>query len=121
MLTVSKAISKMSDNFLVDYMFNFEVRYANIVLRTMKYLSPKLSQPFLIYELDFELTSFFRYLRWKMFKIYSKHATELQRSIQRMFGILSLGVSSLFRMDFVDIMIYTSSLRLLIILEFMHQ
>ena len=92
-MTVSKYISKISENILVDYMFSCEIRYANNVLRTMKYLSPKFAQSYTICELDFQLTSFFRFLRWKMLKIYSKHTIETQHLIQRMFGIINLGVS----------------------------
>ncbi len=62
----------------------------------MKYLLPKLCQPFLIYELDFEIMSFFRYIRWKMFDLYLKNTIHVRRLIQRMFGIINLNVKNFF-------------------------
>lgn len=93
-MTVSTYISKVNETSLVDYMFNFEVRYSKKVLQIMKYLAPKLSQPFLIYELDFEVTSFFRYLRWKTLNAYLQHTKRLRVLVERMFGIIGLGVRS---------------------------
>jgi hypothetical protein len=90
-LTVSKYISTIND----DYIFNYELRYSKNVLQIMKYLLPKLCQPFLIYELDFELMSFFRYIRWKMLDFYLKHTKCLRRLIQRMFGIINHDVKYL--------------------------
>ena len=92
-LTVSRYVMKLSENVLIDYMFGYEIRYSKNVLAMMKYLAPKLSQPFLIYELDFEVTSFFRYIRWKMLNFYSKHTKRLRMLVERMFGIINLGVS----------------------------
>jgi hypothetical protein len=92
MLTVSKYISTINENTLVDYMFNCELRYSKKVLQMMKYLLPKLCQPFLIYELDFELMSFFRYIRWKMLEFYLKHTVRIRRLIERMLGIIHLEV-----------------------------
>lgn len=92
-MTVTRYISKINENILVDFMFSCEMRYANNVLRMMQRLAPKLCQPFLIYELDFQLTSFFRYIRWKMLNFYLTHTLRVRRLIQRMFGIINLGVS----------------------------
>lgn len=91
-MTVATYISKINENTVIDYMFNYEIRFAKNVLQIMRYLSQKLSQPFLIYELDFEVTSFFRYLRWKMLNSYLKHTKRLRELIERMFGIINLGV-----------------------------
>ena len=93
-MTVSRYISKINENILVDFMFSCEMRYANNVLRIMRHLIPKLCQPFLIYELDFQLTSFFRYIRWKMLNFYLVHTVRVRRLIQRMLGIINLGVRS---------------------------
>jgi hypothetical protein len=98
MMTVSRYISKISQNTIIDYMFSCELRYSKNVLQIMKYLASKLCQPFLIYELDFEVTSFFRYIRWKMFNSYLKHTTRLRMLVDRMFGIINLGVSSIYRL-----------------------
>jgi len=92
-MTVSKLISNLNQNTLIDYMFGYELRYSKNVLQIMKYLASKLCQPFLIYELDFEVTSFFRYLRWKMLNFYLKHTKKLRMLVERMFGIINLGVS----------------------------
>jgi len=92
MLTVSKYISNINENRSIDYMFNCELHYSKHVLQIMKYLLPKLCQPFLIYELDFELMSFFRYIRLKMLDFYLKHTIRVRRLIQRMFGIINLDV-----------------------------
>jgi hypothetical protein len=92
-MTVSKLISNLNQNTLIDYMFGYELRYSKNVLQIMKYLGSKLCQPFLIYELDFEVTSFFRYLRWKMLNFYLKHTKKLRMLVERMFGIINLGVS----------------------------
>jgi len=92
-MTVSKFISNLNENTLIDYMFGYELRYSKNVLQIMKYLASKLCQPFLIYELDFEVTSFFRYLRWKMLNSYLKHTKRLRILVERMFGIINLGVS----------------------------
>ncbi|UJR36171.1 hypothetical protein I4U23_028905 [Adineta vaga] len=92
-MTVATYISKLSENTLIDYMFNCELRYSKNVLQTMKYLVQKLAQPFLIYELDFEVTSFFRYLRWKMLTSYLKHTKRLRTLMERMFGIINLGIT----------------------------
>ena len=97
MLTVSKYISDVNETTLVEYMYNFEIRYSKNILQIMKYLLPKLCQPFLIYELDFELMSFFRYLRWKMLGCYLKHTVQLRQWIQRMLGIIKLDVKYLIR------------------------
>jgi len=91
-MTVSKYISNINENTLIDYMFGYELRYSKNVLQIMKYLASKLRQPFLIYELDFEVTSFFRYIRWKMLSFYLKHTRRLRMLIERMFGIINLGV-----------------------------
>jgi hypothetical protein len=93
MLTVARYISNINENSLIDYMFNCELRYSKNVLQIMKYLLPKLCQPFLIYELDFELMLFFRYIRWKMLNFYLKHTFRVRRLVERMFGLLDLGVS----------------------------
>ena len=93
-LTVSKYVSKLSENGVIDYMFGYEIRYSKNVLAMMKYLAPKLSQPFLIHELDFEVTSFFRYIRWKMLNFYLKHTKRIRMLVERMFGIINLGVSA---------------------------
>jgi hypothetical protein len=93
MMTVSRYISNISQNTLIDSMFSWEIRYAKNVLQIMKYLAPKLSQPFLIYELDFEMTSFFRYIRWKMLNFYMKHTKRVRFLVERMFGVINLGVS----------------------------
>jgi hypothetical protein len=91
-MTVSKLISNINENTLIDYMFGYDLRYSKNVLQIMKYLALKLRQPFLIYELDFEVTSFFRYIRWKMLNSYLKHTRRLRMLIERMFGIINLGV-----------------------------
>jgi hypothetical protein len=93
MLTVSGYISKINQNTVIDYMFNCSLRYSKSVLQIMKYIAPKLCQPFLIYELDFEVTSFFRYIRWTMLNCYLKHTKRLRMLIERMFGLINLGVS----------------------------
>ena len=93
LMTVSKFVSTLSESSIIDYMFNCELRYSKNVLPIMRYLFPKLCQPCLIYELDFELTSFFRYIRWKMLNFYMKHTGRVRRLVQRMFGIINLGVS----------------------------
>jgi hypothetical protein len=92
-MTVAKFISSVNENTLVDYMFGYELRYSRNVLQIMKYLASKLRQPFLIYELDFEVTSFFRYVRWKMLNFYLKHTRRLRMLVERMFGLINLGVS----------------------------
>ena len=94
-ITVSNYISDLNQKCVVDYMFGFELRYAKNVLPMMKYLAPRLSQPFLIYELDFEVSSFFRYIRWKMFNFYLKHTQRIRGWVERMFGIIHLGVSTI--------------------------
>lgn len=94
-ITVSNYISDLNQKCVVDYMSGFELRYANNILPMMKYLAPRLSQPFLIYELDFEVSSFFRYLRWKMFNFYLKHTQRIRGWVERMFGIIHLGVSTI--------------------------
>ncbi|CAF2774678.1 unnamed protein product [Rotaria sp. Silwood2] len=92
-MTVSKYISKLNENTLIDDMFSCELRYSKNVLQTMKYLASKLCQPFLIYELDFEVTTFFRYIRWKMLNFYLKHTKKLRMIVERMFGIINLGIT----------------------------
>ncbi|CAF1042318.1 unnamed protein product [Adineta steineri] len=92
-MTVSNYILKINENTLITYMFNYEVRYSKNILQIMKYLSQKLCQPFLIYELDFEVTSFFRYIRWKMLNFYLKHTKILRMHVERMFGIINLGIT----------------------------
>lgn len=90
--TVARYISNINESTLIDYMFSYEIRYSKNVLQIMKYLALKLCQPFLIYELDFEVTSFFRFIRWKMLNFYLKHTKRLRMLIERMFGIITLGV-----------------------------
>jgi hypothetical protein len=97
MLTVSKYISHINENTIIDYMFSYEIRYSKNVLQIMKYLVSKLCQPFLIYEMDFEVTSFFRYIRWNMLNFYLKHTKRLRILVERMFGIINLGVSADFK------------------------
>lgn len=92
-MTVSRLISSINENSLISYMFDWELRYSKNVLPIMKYLAGKLRQPFFIYELDFEVTSFFRYIRWKMLNFYMKHTKRIRVLIERMFGIINLGVS----------------------------
>ena len=92
-MTVARYISDINQNTLISYMFDFEVRYSKNVLQIMKYLAGKLRQPFLIYELDFEVTSFFRYIRWKMLNYYLKHTKRIRMLVERMLGIINLGVS----------------------------
>jgi len=92
-MTVSKYISNLSENTLINYMFSYEVRYSKNVLQIMKCLASKLCQPYFIYELDFEVTSFFRYIRWKMLTFYLKHTKRIRMLVERMLGIINLGVS----------------------------
>lgn len=92
-MTVARYISDINQNTLISYMFDYEVRYSKNVLQIMKYLAGKLRQPFLIYELDFEVTSFFRYIRWKMLNYYLKHTKRIRILVERMLGIINLGVS----------------------------
>ncbi|CAF0817865.1 unnamed protein product [Rotaria sp. Silwood1] len=92
-MTISKYISKLNKNTLIDHMFSYELRYSKNVLQTMKYLASKLCQPFLIYELDFEVTTFFRYIRWKMLNFYLKHTKKLRILVKRMFDIINLGIT----------------------------
>jgi len=76
-LTTYKYISLINEKSLVEYLF------------------PRLCQIFLIYELDFEIMSFFRYLRWKMLESYLKHTSVLRRLIERMLGLIALNVKEL--------------------------
>lgn len=92
-LTVAKYISTINETTLIDCMFAFEIRYSKNVLQIMKHLASKLCQPFLIYELDFEVTSFFRFIRWKMYNCYMKHTKHVRLLVERMFGIINLGIT----------------------------
>ncbi|CAF3838385.1 unnamed protein product [Rotaria sp. Silwood1] len=58
-MTVSKYISNINENILIDYNFNCDMHYSKNILHIIKYLLPKLCQPFLIFEFDFEIMSFF--------------------------------------------------------------
>lgn len=98
-MTVARYISDINQNTLISSMFDWELRYSKNVLQIMKYLAGKLRQPFFIYELDFEVTSFFRYIRWKMLNFYLKHTKRLRMLVERMFGIINLGVSQSFYSD----------------------
>lgn len=91
--TVAKYISTINEMTLIDCMFAYEIRYSKNVLQIMKYFASKLRQPFLIYELDFEVTSFFRFIRWKMYNCYIKHTKHLRLLMERMFGLINLGVN----------------------------
>lgn len=93
-MTISKYLSKFNKNTIENDKFSCELRYSNNVLQTMKYLAPKLCQPYLVYELDFEVTTFFRYIRWKMFNFYSNYTTQLRTFVKRMLNHINLGVSN---------------------------
>ncbi|CAF2851584.1 unnamed protein product [Rotaria sp. Silwood2] len=93
-MTVSKYISNINENTLIDYNFNCDVQYSKNILQIMKYLLPKLCQPFLIFEFDFEIMSFFRYIRWKVLQSYLKHTKRVQIHIKRMFELIKHGVNS---------------------------
>ncbi|CAF1226885.1 unnamed protein product [Rotaria magnacalcarata] len=84
----------LNQNTLTDDKFSCELRYSNQALQTMKYLALKLCQPFLVYELDFEVTTFFRYIRWKMFNFYSNHTKQLQILVEKMFDHINFGISN---------------------------
>ena len=101
-LTVTRYISTISENIIVNYMHNCESRYSKNVLGTMKYFLPRLCQPFLLYELDYELMSFFRYLRWKILNSYLKHTTHLRRLIRRMLGIIDLKVKMFSQISLIN-------------------
>lgn len=92
-MTVSKYISKMNENFLVDSNLNFQAQYTKNILSIMKYLLPKLCQENFIFELDFEVTSVFRYIRWKVFQSYLQHTHRAQAQTQRMLNLIKGGVS----------------------------
>ncbi|CAF4950911.1 unnamed protein product [Rotaria sp. Silwood1] len=93
-MTVSKYISNINENILIDYNFNCDMHYSKNILHIIKYLLPKLCQPFLIFEFDFEIMSFFRYIRWKVFKSYLKHTKRVQILIQRMFELTNYGITN---------------------------
>ncbi|CAF3400289.1 unnamed protein product [Rotaria socialis] len=84
----------LNQNTLTDDTFSCELRYSNQHLQAMKYLALKLCQPFLVFELDFEVTTFFRYIRWKMFNFYSHHTKQLQILIEKMFDHINFGISN---------------------------
>jgi hypothetical protein len=91
--TISSYISKLNEHVLINDMFGYDAHYSKNILHIMKCLVPKLSQPYFIYELDFEVTSFFRYIRWKMFNVYWKHTKDIRMLVERMFSIVQLNVS----------------------------
>ena len=71
-MTVSKYISKINESSLIDTIFNCKLNYSKNILPIMKHILPRLCQPYLIFELDFEIMSVFRYIRWKVFQSYLK-------------------------------------------------
>lgn len=93
LMTVSNYISTINKNTLIEYSFNYELHYSKNILHIMKYLLPKLREQYLIFELDVEVMSFFRYLRWKMFKSYLKHTKRVQNLIQQMLEKVNLDVN----------------------------
>ncbi|CAF1262508.1 unnamed protein product [Rotaria sordida] len=94
-MTVSKYISNINENILIDYRLNCNLHYSKKnILQIMRYLLPKLCQPFLIYEFDFEIMSFFRYIRWNVFKSYLKHTKRLRILIKRMFKLINDGITN---------------------------
>jgi hypothetical protein len=92
-MTVATYISEVSQSISTNDLVACEMRFSNNVIAIMRSLAAKLCQPFLIYEFDFQLTSFFRYIRWKMWNFYQQYTVRIQRLIQRMFGLIHLGVS----------------------------
>ncbi|CAF3489199.1 unnamed protein product [Rotaria socialis] len=98
-MTVAKYISKINENSLIDTVVNCELNYSKNILPTMKHILPRLCQPYLIFELDFEIMSVFRYIRWKVFQSYLKNTNRVQRHSQEMFRLTSRGFTRYSNVD----------------------
>ncbi|CAF2099046.1 unnamed protein product [Rotaria magnacalcarata] len=98
-ITVAKYISKINEDSLIDTLVNCKLNYSKNILPTMKHILPRLCQPYLIFELDFEIMSIFRYMRWKVFQSYLKNTNRVQRQAQEMFRLTSRGFTRYSNID----------------------
>lgn len=77
---------------LINYMTNCEEHFANNVIERMKSIVEKISHPTDCTELDYDESSFIRYLRWKMFDLSNTYNGRTRQLIERMNSMIQLGV-----------------------------
>ncbi|CAF3395440.1 unnamed protein product [Rotaria sp. Silwood1] len=88
-----KRIVKLNHLALTNYMTNCEERFANNVIERMKNIVTKISHPTTCTELDYDESSFIRYLRWKMFDLSNTYNGRTRQLIERMNSMIHLGIT----------------------------
>lgn len=89
---VDNRIVTLNRTALTNYMTNCEEHFANDVTEHMKKIVTKISHPTSCTELNYEESSFIRYLRWKMFELSNQYNGRTRQLIERMNTMNRLGV-----------------------------
>jgi hypothetical protein len=95
-----KRIVQLNPKALTNYMTNCDEHFANNVTERMKNIVQKISHPTTSTELDYEESSFIRYLRWKMFDLTNKYNGRTRQLIERMNSMIRLRVNNSILMFF---------------------
>ena len=87
-----KRIVSLDTTALSHYMTNCEEHFASNVIERMRTIVQKISHPTTTTELDYEDSSFIRYLRWKMFDLANTYNGRTRQLIERMNSMMRLGI-----------------------------
>jgi hypothetical protein len=85
-------IVKLNPSALSHYMTNCDERFATNVIERMMNLIQKISHPTTMTELDYEESSFIRYLRWKMIELTNTYNGRTRQLVERMNSMIHLGI-----------------------------
>ncbi|CAF1006532.1 unnamed protein product [Rotaria magnacalcarata] len=85
-------IVTLNPSALANYMTNCEERFGNDVIERMKSIVRKISHPTPCTELDYDESSFIRYIRWKMFDLSNTYNGRTRQLIERMNSMIRLGI-----------------------------
>lgn len=86
-------IVHLTQRALTHYTAMHDVEFSSDVIERMKGIVDKISHPETTSELDYQQSSFIRYLRWKMVDLTNKYNGRTRQLIERMNIMINLGVS----------------------------
>lgn len=85
-------IVQLNPSALSHYMPNCDEHFATNVIERMKVIVQKISHPTSTTQLDYEESSFIRYLRWKMFDLSNTYNGRTRQLVERMHSMIRLKV-----------------------------
>ena len=116
----NKRIVTLNLSALTNFMSNCDEHFANNAIERMKTIVQKISHPTMFKELDYNESSFIRYLRWKMFDLNSKYNGGTRQLIERMNSMIHLGVCYHYFFSFIILIKISILIRSIIFQEIPH-